>query len=49
MHFTLPYSEVNLIAEKLDHLNINWVTIMPNLEGARNEAIRRMKLNKCSF
>lgn len=49
MHFTLPYSEVNLIAEKLDHLNINWVTIMPNLEGARNEAIRRMELNKCSF
>jgi FRG domain len=49
MHFTLPHSEVDLIAEKLDHLNINWITMMPNLEGAKNEAIRRMKLNTFSF
>ncbi len=39
--FTLKYSEIAPIRRKLDQLNITWASMMPNLEGATKEAIRR--------
>ncbi|MFD2205782.1 FRG domain-containing protein [Kiloniella antarctica] len=42
--FKLKYCEIGPIRRKLDQLNINWRTMMPNLEGATKEAIRRYKM-----
>ncbi len=41
MLFTLPYDELPIIAKRLDQLNINWITMMPSLDGAKKEAIRQ--------
>ena len=38
--FKLGHNEIEPLRRKLDQLNINWRTLMPNLEGATKEAIR---------
>ena len=38
--FKLKRDEIEPLRRKLDQLNINWRTLMPNLEGATKEAIR---------
>ncbi|MBL4808350.1 MAG: FRG domain-containing protein [Rhodobacteraceae bacterium] len=42
--FTLRYDEISPIRRKLDQLNITWASMMPNLEGATKEAIRRSSM-----
>lgn len=42
--FTLSVSNIAPIRRKLDQLNINWGTLMPNLEGVLKEAQRRTSL-----
>jgi FRG domain len=44
--FTLNYNEIAPIRRKLDQLNINWASMMPNLEGASREAIRRSGMQR---
>lgn len=43
MLFRTKYSEIAPIRRKLTQLNINWSTMMPNIEGATKEAIRRQR------
>ena len=42
--FTLDTELVSPIRRKLDQLNINWNTMMPNLEGAKKEAKRQIQI-----
>jgi len=42
--FTLGVNNIRPIRRKLDQLNINWGTLMPNLEGVLKEAQRRASL-----
>lgn len=44
--FTLSYNEISPIRRKLDQLNITWASMMPNLEGATKEAIRRSSMQR---
>ncbi|MGV7105801.1 FRG domain-containing protein [Flavobacterium sp. U410] len=41
MLFTLPHNELEPIAKKLNQLNINWVTLMPSLDGVQKEVERQ--------
>lgn len=44
MLLTLESNEVGLIRKKLDQLQLNWTTLMPNLDGAAKEALRRARM-----
>jgi FRG domain len=46
MLFTLPHDNVGAVHEKLEQLNISWTTMMPNLEGATKEALRKRRFSK---
>lgn len=43
MLFTLPHNELPLIAKRLNQLNINWITLMPSLDGVKKEVERQSK------
>ncbi|CAM3589377.1 FRG domain-containing protein [Thalassospira profundimaris] len=46
MLLTLKSNEVGLIRQKLDQLQMNWTTLMPNLDGAAKEALRRQRMDR---
>ena len=41
MLFTLPHDELLPIAKRLNQLNINWVKLMPSLDGVKKEVERQ--------
>lgn len=43
MLFTLPHNELDIIARRLNQLNINWITLMPSLDGVKKEVERQNK------
>ena len=45
MKFTLPHSEVRPIKRKLMSLNVNWLTIQPDLDGIKKH-VEFIKINK---
>jgi hypothetical protein len=43
MLFTLPERELFPIAKRLNQLNVNWITMMPSLDGVKKEVERQNK------
>ena len=43
MLFTLPHNELDIIAKRLGQLNINYFTMMPSLDGVKEEVLRYSK------
>jgi len=43
MLFTLPYEEIDIISKRLEQLNINYLSLMPSLEGIKEEIMRIKK------
>ena len=41
MLFTLPHNELYPIAKRLNQLNINWISLMPSLDGVQKEVERQ--------
>lgn len=43
MLFTLPHNKLDIIAKRLEQLNINYFTMMPSLDGVKEEVLRHSK------